>query len=187
MSWRVWTADEDAQLRAWSRDGVTVPAMAERLGRTFRATAQRIERLGIRSPRQQAWSSLELARARMLYDTGISPTEIGRRLRRSPASVRRALARHGGLDLARKGNGNRRTDTRVYDLRRRGLTYREILLVLGREDTPPAARTLSSWFRRWCQRTGLAEPYVFARRKVDHARVEAERARLGAYGLRDTG
>ena len=75
----------------------------------------------------------------------------------------------------------RRDDTRVYDLRRRGLTYREILRVLrGDEwDTPHHARTLATWFRRYLERVRLPAPQVKQRRRVDHARVEAERQRLG--------
>lgn len=181
MTPRRWTAEEDALLRQWSREGVPVQAMAERLGRTFRGTAQRRDRIGCTSPKQRHWSSVELARARRMYDGGMSPARIAEALHRTPASVRKQLGRHGGLDYARKGIARRRDDTRVYDLRRRGLTYREILRVLrGDEwDTPHHARTLSVWFGRYCQRIRLPRPYVFPRRKVDLARVEAERQRLG--------
>lgn len=181
MTWRRWTAEEDALLRQWSREGVTVPVMAERLGRTFRSTAIRRDRLGLTSPKQRHWSSVELARARRMYDGGVSPARIAEALHRSQASVRKALHRHGGLELARKGIARRRDDTRVYDLRRRGLIFREILLVLRGAgwDTDHHVRTLATWFRRYLERCRLPAPVVRQRRRVDHARVEAERQRLG--------
>lgn len=181
MTPRRWTAEEDALLRQWSREGVPVQAMAERLGRTFRGTAQRRERIGCTSPKQRHWSSVEIARARRMYDGGVSPTRIAEALHRTPASVRKQLGRHGGLDYARKGIARRRDDTRVYDLRRRGLIFREILLVLrGPEwDTDHHVRTLATWFRRYLERVRLPTPEVPQRRRVDPARVEAERQRLG--------
>lgn len=178
---RLWTDDEDALLRQWSREGVPVQAMADRLGRTFRGTAQRRERLALKSPKQRHWSSVELARARRMYDGGVSPGRIAEVLHRTQSSVRRQLGRHGGLDYARKGIANRRDDTRVYDLRRRGLIFREIVLVLRGEQRNMAhhARSLATWFRRYLERCRLPEPEVTRRRKVDHALVEAERQRLG--------
>lgn len=181
MTPRRWTAEEDQLLRVWSREGVTVQAMAERLGRTFRGTAQRRERIGCTSPKQRHWSSVELARARRMYDGGVSPGRIAEVLHRTQSSVRRQLGRHGGLDYARKGIANRRDDTRVYDLRRRGLTFREILRVLrGDEwDTPHHARTLAVWFRRYCTRCRLTPPDIVCRKRIDLGRIEAERQRLG--------
>lgn len=186
---RLWTDEEDTLLRQWSREGVPVQTMADRLGRTFRGTAQRRERLGCTSPKQRHWSSVEIARARRMYDAGDSPVCIAEALHRTPASVRKQLGRYGGLDFARKGIARRRSDTRVYDLRRRGLTFREILRVLrGDEwDTPHHARTLAVWFRRYCERALLVPPDVCPRRKLDLARVEAERERLGLAMQRATG
>lgn len=181
MTPRRWTAEEDQLLRVWSRDGVPVQTMAERLGRTFRGTAQRRDRIGCTSPKQRHWSSVELARARRMYDGGISPMRIAEQLHRTQASVRKQLARHGGLDIGRKGMARRRDDTRVYDLRRRGLIFREIVLVLRGEvgDMAHHARTLATWFRRYLERVRLPAPQVKQRRRVDYARVEAERQRLG--------
>ena len=178
---RLWTAEEDALLRQWSREGVAVQAMADRLQRTFRGTAQRRERLALKSSKQRHWSSVELARARRMYDSGMSPARIGEALHRTQASVRKQLGRHGGLDYARKGIARRRDDTRVYDLRRRGLIFREIVLVLRGEQPNMAhhARSLATWFRRYLERCRLPEPEVTRRRRIDHARVEAERQRLG--------
>lgn len=162
-----------------SRAGRTVAQIAEAVGRTFRATSQRIERLGVRSEKQRSWTSYELRRARMLYDTGYSAEEIGRELARTTSSVRRALSRHGGLDYARKGAGHRKSAAMLYDLKRRGLTFREIIHVLGMDNTDTRRAALAAWLRRYCARAMLKVPSGPARRTFDPARVEAERQRLG--------
>lgn len=176
---RRWTAEEDARIAELSAAGMTVPAIAAAIGRTFRSTAQRLERRGVRSPKQRAWSSAELRRARRLYDTGYSAREIAVMIGRSTPSVRRALGRHGGLDVRRRGDGHRKSDTRVYDLKRRGLTFREVVHVLGMEDTPAKRRGLAAWFRRYCKRANLRMPEVQTRRSFDAERVHRERVRLG--------
>lgn len=173
-----WSTEEDAQLRALSRQGVTVPRMAELLGRTFRATANRLLCIGVRALRQERWSTAQIRRARALYDAGYCPREIGEQLGRSRAATAKMLARHGGLQPGRQGQNNMRSDTRVYDLRLRGLTFREIVLVLEGHDTPARARSLSQWFSRYCERATLTPPSVKKRNTVDRERVEAERSRL---------
>lgn len=184
---RRWTEEEDEQLRALSRAGMTVAQIAEHVGRTFRATAQRLERTGVKSQKQRSWSSYELRRARMLYDTGYSAQEIGVELQRTTGSVRRALDRHGGLDYARKGSGHRKSAAMVYDLKRRGLTFREIIHVLGWDNTDTRRRALSAWLRRYCARAMLKLPTGPSRRTFDPARVEAERQRLGLTAARAAG
>ncbi len=173
-----WSAEEDAQLRALSRQGVTVPRMAEIIGRTFSSTANRLLLLGIRAQRQDRWTTAQMRRARALYDAGHCPREIGEIIGRSESATKAMLSRHGGLANERRGRNNLRSDTRVYDLRLRGLTFREIVLVLEGRDAEVRARSLSQWFVRYCERAKLRVPEVAKRNGVDASRVEAERYRL---------
>jgi DNA-binding CsgD family transcriptional regulator len=171
---------EIEELRRLSREGLPLREIAVRLERTHKSVAAHVLRVGLRSPRQSNWSTVEIRRARQMYDGGSSPTVIAERLGRTARGVRAQLSRHGGLDLARKGSSRRKHDVNAYALWMRGLTASEILLVLGREVDGNKRRGMCMWLKTYAARARLPTPTPHGRHAVDWQRVEAARREL--YG-----
>jgi DNA-binding CsgD family transcriptional regulator len=163
------------------REGHTYARIAEMLGRTEHAVNIMACHLDLRHPRIKRWTAAELATAIRLYRAGNTVQEIGRILKRTHTGVSSTLTSHGVLDTSRQGCGKRKNDTQVYVLRRRGLMIREILLVLGRDDSEGARRATRMWLEAYCARLGVdVPPASTPRKKPDMALVEQIRAEIAS-------
>ena len=147
-----WSDEEIATLRRLTRDGMTYAQIGEQLGRTEHAVNVKAYHLNLSHPRVRVWTAAELAQAKRLYDAGNTVQEIGRILRRTHTAVSSTMTSHGLLDTSRQGCGKRKSDPQVYVLRKRGLMLREILLVLGRDDSENARKALRLWLEAYCAR-----------------------------------
>ena len=176
-----WSGAEDEMLRSLTREGLTYAQIGERIGRSEHGVNMRANRLDLSHPRVNVWTAAELAMASRLYRAGNTVQEIGRILRRTHTAVSSTLGVHGVLDTTRRGSGRRKSDPQVYVLRRRGLMLREILLVLGRDDSENARRALRMWLEAYCARLGVEVPPASTpRKKPDMALVEAVRAEIAS-------
>ena len=176
-----WSDDEIATLRRLTLDGLTYAQIGQALGRTEHAVNVKAYHLCLSHPRVKVWTAAELAQAKRLYAAGNTVQEIGRILRRTHTAVSSTLGVHGVLDTTRRGSGRRKSDPQVYVLRRRGLMLREILLVLGRDDSENARRALRMWLEAYCARLGVEVPPASTpRKKPDLQLVEAVRAEIGS-------
>jgi hypothetical protein len=176
-----WSDEEKDTLRSLTREGHTYARIAEMLGRTEHAVNVMAYHLDLRHPRVRVWTAAELATATRLYRAGNTVQEIGRILQRTHTGVSSTLTAHGLLDTSRQGCGRRKSDPQVYVLRKRGLMLREILMVLGREDSPNARKALRLWLEAYCARLGVEVPPASTpRKKPDLVLVEAVRAEIAS-------
>ncbi len=176
-----WTDQEKDTLRSLTREGHTYARIAQMLGRTEHAINIMAYHLDLKHPRIKVWTAAELARAKRLYDAGNTTQEIARILQRTPTGVQSMMTAHGLLDTSRRGCGKRKNDTQVYVLRRRGLMIREILLVLGRDDSEGARKATRMWLEAYCARLGVEVPPASTpRKKPDMALVESVRAEIAS-------
>jgi DNA-binding CsgD family transcriptional regulator len=176
-----WTDEEKDTLRSLTREGHTYARIADMLERTEHAVNVMAYHLDLKHPRIKTWTAAELARAKRLYDAGNTTQEIAGILHRTPTGVQSMMTAHGLLDTSRRGCSKRKSDTQVYVLRRRGLMFREILLVLGRDDSEGARRATRMWLEAYCARLGVdVPPASTPRKKPDMALVEAVRAEIAS-------
>jgi DNA-binding CsgD family transcriptional regulator len=176
-----WTAEEKDTLRSLTREGHTYARIAEILGRTEHAVNMMAYHLDLRHPRVRVWTAAELATATRLYRSGNTVQEIGRILQRTHTSVSSTLTSYGVLDSSRRGYGRLKSEPQIYVLKKRGLMLREILLVLGRDDSPNARKALRLWLDSYCARLGVEVPPASTpRKKPDLVLVEAVRAEIAS-------
>ena len=176
-----WSEAEDEVLRSLTREGMTYAQIGERIGRTEHGVNVRAYKLNLSHPRVRVWTAAELATAKRLYTAGNTVQEIARILRRTPTGVSATMTSHRMLDTSRQGCGRRKSDPQVYVLRKRGLMLREILMVLGRDDSPNARKALRLWLEAYCARLGVEVPPASTpRKKPDMALVEAVRAEIAS-------
>ena len=176
-----WSDDEIATLRRLTLEGLTYAQIGQAMGRTEHAINVKAYHLNLSHPRVRVWTAAELAQAKRLYAAGNTVQEIGRILKRTHTAVSSTLGVHGVLDTTRRGSGRRKSDPQVYVLRKRGLMLREILLVLGRDDSENARRALRMWLEAYCARLGVEVPPASTpRKKPDMALVEAVRAEIAS-------
>lgn len=176
-----WSDDEIATLRRLTLDGLTYAQIGQAMGRTEHAVNVKAYHLCLSHPRVKVWTAAELATAKRLYQAGNTVQEIGRILQRTHTAVSSTLGVHGILDTTRRGSGRRKSDPQVYVLRKRGLMLREILMVLGRDDSERSRKALRMWLEAYCARLGVEVPPASTpRKKPDMALVEAVRAELAS-------
>ena len=176
-----WTNEEIATLRRLMLDGLTYAKIGEHLGRTEHAVNIKAYHLDLSHPRIKRWTAAELATAKRLYAAGNTVQEIARILRRTPTGVSSTMTSHGLLDTSRQGCGKRKSDPQVYVLRKRGLMLREILMVLGRDDSERSRKALRLWLEAYCARLGVEVPPASTpRKKPDMALVEAVRTEIAS-------
>lgn len=176
-----WSEAEIATLRRMTLDGVSYAEIAEAIGRTDHAVNIMAYKLNLRHPRIKVWTAAELAKAKRLYDAGNTVQEIARILQRTATGVSSTMTAHGLLDTSRQGCGKRKNDTQVYVLKRRGLMLREILLVLGRDDSERSRKALRGWLEAYCARLGVEVPPASTpRKKPDMQLVEQIRAEIAS-------
>lgn len=176
-----WSDEEIATLRRLTLEGLTYAQIGQAMGRTEHAINVKAYHLNLSHPRVRVWTAAELAMASRLYRAGNTVQEIARILKRTPTGVSSTMTAHGLLDKSRQGCGRRKSDPQVYVLRKRGLMLREILLVLGRDDSENARKALRLWLEAYCARLGVEMPPASTpRRKPDLALVEAVRAELAS-------
>jgi len=176
-----WSEAEIATLRRMTLDGRAYAEIATELGRTDHAVNIMAYKLNLRHPRMKTWTAAELAKSKRLYDAGNTTQEIARILQRTPTGVQSMMTAHGLLDTSRRGCGKRKNDTQVYVLKRRGLMLREILLVLGRDDSERSRKALRGWLEAYCARLGVEVPPASTpRKKPDMQLVEAVRRELAS-------
>jgi hypothetical protein len=176
-----WSEAEIATLRRMTLDGVSYAEIGQVLGRTDHAVNIQAYKLNLRHPRIKVWTSAELAKAKRLYDAGNTVQEIARILQRTATGVSSTMTAHGLLDTSRQGCGKRKNDTQVYVLKRRGLMLREILLVLGRDDSERSRKALRGWLEAYCTRLGVEVPSASTpRKKPDMQLVEVVRAEIAS-------
>jgi DNA-binding CsgD family transcriptional regulator len=176
-----WSEAEIAMLRRMTLDGRAYAEIAAELGRTDHAVNIMAYKLNLRHPRIKVWTAAELAKAKRLYDAGNTVQEIARILQRTPTGVSSTMTAHGLLDTSRQGCGKRKNDTQVYVLKRRGLMLREILLVLGRDDSERSRKALRGWLEAYCARLGVEVPPASTpRKKPDMQLVEQIRAEIAS-------
>lgn len=176
-----WADDEIATLRRLTLDGLTYAQIGQALGRTKQAVNVKAYYLHLSHPRVKVWTAAELFTATRLYRSGNTVQEIARILRRTPTGVSSTLTSHGVLDAGRRGYGRLKSEPQIYVLRRRGLMYREILMVLGRNDSVSARKALHSWLTSYCARLGVEVPPASTpRRKPDLQLVEAVRVEIAS-------
>lgn len=176
-----WSDDEIATLRRLTLEGLTYAQIGQAMGRTEHAINVKAYHLDLSHPRVRVWTAAELAMASRLYRAGNTVQEIARILKRTPTGVSSTMTAHGMLDTSRQGCGRRKSDPQVYVLRKRGLMLREILLVLGRDDSENARKALRLWLEAYCARLGVEMPPASTpRKKPDLALVEAVRAELAS-------
>ena len=176
-----WTDEEKDTLRSLTREGHTYARIADMLERTEHAVNVMAYHLDLKHPRIKTWTAAELARAKRLYDAGNTTQEIAGILHRTPTGVQSMMTAHGLLDTSRRGCSKRKSDTQVYVLRRRGLMIREILLVLGRDDSEGARKATRMWLEAYCARLGVEVPPASTpRKKPDMQLVEAVRAEIAS-------
>jgi DNA-binding CsgD family transcriptional regulator len=169
-----WTDEEKDTLRSLTREGHTYARIAEMIGRTEHAVNIMAYHLDLKHPRVKVWTAAELATAARLYHAGNTVHEIARILKRTPTGVSSTLTSYGVLDSRRRGYGRLKSEPQIYVLRKRGLMYREILLVLGREDSVSARKALHSWLTSYCARLGVEVPPASTpRKKPDLVLVES--------------
>lgn len=87
-TWRRWSDEDLARLRALYDAGVTGAEIAAQLGRTLASVQQRLSELGV-ATRQRRWTDAEIRQARRLKREGVHMREIARRLGRSTREVSR--------------------------------------------------------------------------------------------------
>jgi hypothetical protein len=151
------------------------------IGRTEHAVNIMAYHLDLKHPRVRRWTAAELATATRLYRAGNTVQEIARILKRTHTGVSSTLTSHGVLDTSRQGCGRRKNDTQVYILRKRGLMIREILLVLGRDDSEGARKATRMWLEAYCERLGVEVPPASTpRKKPDMQLVEQIRAEIAS-------
>ena len=176
-----WSEHEIATLRRLTLDGLTYAQIGEQLGRTVHAVNIMAYKLNLSHPRVKVWTAAELATAKRLYAAGNTVQEIARILRRTPTGVSSTMTANGLLDTSRQGCGKRKSDPQVYVLRKRGLMMREILMVLGRDDSERSRKALRMWLEAYCARLGVeVPPASTSRKKPDMALVEAVRAEIAS-------
>ena len=176
-----WTDEEKDTLRSLTREGHTYARIAEMIGRTEHAINIMAYHLDLMHPRVKVWTAAELATATRLYHAGNTVHEIARILKRTPTGVSSTLTSYGVLDSRRRGYGRLKSEPQIYVLRKRGLMYREILLVLGREDNVSARKALHSWLTSYCARLGVAVPPAStSRKKPDLVLVESIQRELAS-------
>jgi len=176
-----WTDEEKDTLRSLTREGHTYARIAEMIGRTEHAVNIMAYHLDLKHPRVRRWTAAELATATRLYRAGNTVQEIARILKRTHTGVSSTLTSHGVLDTSRQGCGRRKNDTQVYILRKRGLMIREILLVLGRDDSEGARKATRMWLEAYCERLGVEVPPASTpRKKPDMQLVEQIRAEIAS-------
>jgi DNA-binding CsgD family transcriptional regulator len=176
-----WSEAEIATLRRMTLDGRSYAEIADALGRTDHAVNIMAYKLNVRHPKIKTWTAAELAKAKRLYDAGNTVQEIARILQRTATGVSSTMTDHGLLDRSRQGCGKRKSDPQVYVLKRRGLMLREILLVLGRDDSERSRKALRGWLEAYCARLGVEVPPASTpRKKPDMALVAAVRAEIAS-------
>jgi DNA-binding CsgD family transcriptional regulator len=176
-----WSDDEVATLRRLTLDGMSYAEIGQVLERTEASVNVKAWKLDLSHPRVKVWTAAELATATRLYRAGNTVQEIARILRRTHTGVSSTLTSHGVLDTSRQGCGRRKNDPQVYVLRRRGLMIREILLVLGRDDSEGARKATRMWLEAYCTRLGVEMPPASTpRKKPDMQLVEQIRAEIAS-------
>lgn len=176
-----WSDEEKETLRSLTRGGHTYARIAEMLGRTEHAINIMAYHLDLRHPRVKRWTAAELATATRLYRAGNTVQEIARILRRTHTGVSSTLTSYGVLDSRRRGYGRLKSEPQIYVLRKRGLMLREILLVLGRDDSEGARKATRMWLEAYCTRLGVdVPPASTPRKKPDLVLVEAVRAEIAS-------
>ena len=176
-----WTDEEKDTLRSLTREGHTYARIAEMLGRTEHAVNIMAYHLDLKHPRVKVWTAAELATAIRLYRAGNTVQEIGRILKRTPTGVSSTLTFYGVLDSRRRGYGRLKSEPQIYVLRKRGLMLREILMVLGRDDSPNARKALRLWLEAYCARLGVEVPPASTpRKKPDLVLVESIQRELAS-------
>ena len=176
-----WADDEIATLRRLTLDGMSYAEIGEVLQRTEASVNVKAWKLDLSHPRVKVWTAAELFTATRLYRSGNTVQEIARILRRTPTGVSSTLTSHGVLDAGRRGYGRMKSEPQIYVLRRRGLMYREILMVLGRNDSVSARKALHSWLTSYCARLGVEVPPASTpRKKPDLVLVESVRAEIAS-------
>lgn len=176
-----WSDEEIATLRRLTLDGLSYAQIGEQLGRTVHAVNIMAYKLNLSHPRVKVWTAAELAQAKRLYAAGNTVQEIARILRRTPTGVSSTMTSYGLLDTSRQGCGKRKSDPQVYVLRKRGLMLREILMVLGRDDSERSRKALRMWLDAYCARLGVdVPPASTPRKKPDLVLVEAVRAEIAS-------
>jgi hypothetical protein len=109
-----WTIEEDAILTRMAREGHSAVAIAEIVGRSRKAVAQRAARLGLslhgtkwrevgEGEPTDAWPDADFEQAKAWWTSGVSSGEIAERLGRTRNSVigklrRAGIAKSGGYD-----------------------------------------------------------------------------------------
>jgi DNA-binding CsgD family transcriptional regulator len=176
-----WSDDEVATLRRLTLDGMSYAEIGQLLQRTEASVNVKAWKLDLSHPRVKTWTAAELATATRLYRAGNTVQEIGRILQRTHTGVSSTLTSYGVLDSRRRGYGRLKSEPQIYVLRKRGLMLREILLVLGRDDSPNARKALRLWLEAYCARLGVEVPSASTpRKKPDLVLVEAVRAEIAS-------
>lgn len=175
-----WPVEDDERLRRMCLDGMRQADMARELGRTRAAVNAACIRLGITTGRTTAWTTRERETAARLYRAGETCTSIARTLNRREGQVRSQLGRMGVLEDHRRKVSRLKSDTDAYVLRLRGLTWREILLVLDRPDTVSARSAMRQWMEHYCRRLEVPVPPVPSHKRVRPEVVAQEKARRAA-------
>jgi DNA-binding CsgD family transcriptional regulator len=176
-----WSDDEVATLRRLTLDGMSYAEIGQVLERTEASVNVKAWKLDLSHPRVRVWTAAELATATRLYRAGNTVQQIGRILQRTHTGVSSTMTAHGLLDTSRQGCGKRKSDPQVYVLRKRGLMLREILLVLGRDDSENARKALRLWLEAYCARLGVeVPPASTTRKKPDLVLVESIQRELAS-------
>jgi DNA-binding CsgD family transcriptional regulator len=176
-----WSDDEVATLRRLTLDGMSYAEIGQLLQRTEASVNVKAWELDLSHPRVKTWTAAELATATRLYRAGNTVQEIGRILQRTHTGVSSTLTSYGVLDSKRRGYGRLKSEPQIYVLRKRGLMLREILLVLGRDDSPNARKALRLWLQAYCARLGVEVPPASTpRKKPDLVLVESIQRELAS-------
>lgn len=82
-----WTQDEDARLAEMLRSGMSVGAIASKLGRTKSSVYQRVKKADLANPLKRGWEQWEVDQLREAVASGMSAKEIAGRIGRTVCSV----------------------------------------------------------------------------------------------------
>ena len=86
----VWTADEIDELRKYTNEGKSCTEIAKLLNRSIQAVINKRYELGLSSSRVR-WTQEEQNTLEELYRQGLTPSQIGKQIHKSPSSVRSRL------------------------------------------------------------------------------------------------
>jgi len=153
--WRRFGIDELRQLWALWKDGQTLEVMGATLGRRPDSIYNHIARRGGLAPleRRRAPRTLSLSEREEISRAlacGLAIRDIARGLRRAPSTISREIRRHGGAELYRATEADRRAWRRARRPKVRRLVrarrLRRVVFAKLRADWSP--QQISAWLRK---------------------------------------